>query len=360
MTLSRFKIIMLGLFAGLDLVIHQLSFQSDFIEKQFVRQWYPFFSATLRGFSVFFSFSVGDVLYGLLVTGMLFYVTRMISLIIKRKGQRKNLLVRLSYQLFILGSLVYIFFNVCWGFNYNRKDVATAFGLDKQPYTKTELCQLNGLLLQQLNERGGDTTQSLHFSALQLQGLVKSAYGSLGKTNDLLSYKHLSLKFSAWSRLISYWGVSGYYNPFTGEAQINSEMPSFILPFVCCHEVAHQLGYAKENEANFVGYLAAASTDNADLRYAADFDMFLYANRNLFFLDSVTANQYRKMLPLRAKHDIRELMKFSESHQSLMEPLIEKIYGAFLKNNQQPQGLLSYDEVTGLLIAYFKKEGRLR
>jgi hypothetical protein len=35
------------------------------------------------------------------------------------------------------------------------------------------------------------------------------------------------------------------------------------------------------------------------------------------------------------------------------------MYGKYLQNNQQPSGILSYDEVTGLLIAYYKKNGTL-
>ncbi len=66
-----------------------------------------------------------------------------------------------------------------------------------------------------------------------------------------------------YSYLGNYLGFTGYYNPFTGEAQVNTTVPLFVQPFTTCHEIGHQLGYAKENEANFAGYLAAKSSPDA-------------------------------------------------------------------------------------------------
>ncbi len=47
-------------------------------------------------------------------------------------------------------------------------------------------------------------------------------------------------------------GVTGYLNPFTNEAQVNTTVPAFLQPFMTCHEIAHQLGFAPEEDANFV------------------------------------------------------------------------------------------------------------
>ena len=88
-----------------------------------------------------------------------------------------------------------------------------------------------------------------------------------------------------WGWLGNYSGFTGYYNPFTGESQVNSTVPVFTIPYTACHEVAHQLGYAKEMEANFAGYLAASTSDDNFFRYSVYLDLFRYANRNLFLLD---------------------------------------------------------------------------
>jgi hypothetical protein len=78
-----------------------------------------------------------------------------------------------------------------------------------------------------------------------------------------------------WGWLGNYVGFTGYYNPFTGEAQVNTTVPKFLQPFTASHEVAHQLGYAKEMEANFVGYLAASHSTDTLFRYSVYLDLFL-------------------------------------------------------------------------------------
>jgi len=162
-----------------------------------------------------------------------------------------------------------------------------------------------------------------------------------------------------WGWLGNYLGFTGYYNPFTGEAQVNTMFPKFLQPFTTCHEVAHQLGYAKEREANFVGYLAAAASQDTLLQYSVYLDLYMYSNRNLFETDSAAAKEFRKQLVPGVLEDLKEWKAFNKKYRNPVEPVIRWIYGIYLERNQQPQGVLSYDEVTAFLIAYYKKFGRI-
>jgi hypothetical protein len=185
------------------------------------------------------------------------------------------------------------------------------------------------------------------------------AYQSASLTFPFLSYHPVSLKSSLWSNLLNYSGVTGYYNPFTAEAQVNTSVPSFLQPYIACHEVAHQLGYAKEMEANFVGYLAALSSPDTLFHYAAYLELFMYANRNLYSVDSISAKHYRDQLSLPVRKDIRAWILFNKNHESVLEPITRWVYEKYLFGNKQPQGILSYDEVSGFLIAYLKKNGTI-
>ena len=162
-----------------------------------------------------------------------------------------------------------------------------------------------------------------------------------------------------WSWLGNNMGFTGYYNPFTGEAQVNTLVPKFLQPFTSCHEVAHQLGYAKEMEASFVGYLAAVASQDTLLHYSVYLDLFMYSNRNLFETDSLAAKEFTKLLIPDVKDDVKEWKAFNKKHRNLFEPIFRWIFGVYLKQNQQPQGVLSYDEVTGFMIAYYKKYGKI-
>ena len=167
------------------------------------------------------------------------------------------------------------------------------------------------------------------------------------------------MKSSLWGWVGDYLGFTGYYNPFTAEAQVNRGVPVFLQPYTTCHEIGHQLGYAKENEANFVGYLAATASKNRMFNYSAYLDLFMYANRSLAQVDSSAAKNFAHQLLPEIKTDLKEWKTFLINHKNPIEPGVRWMYGIFLQNNNQPSGMLSYDEVTGLLIAYYKKYGKI-
>jgi hypothetical protein len=185
------------------------------------------------------------------------------------------------------------------------------------------------------------------------------AYQNLAKQYPFCIYQPSSVKSSVWGWLGNYLGFTGYYNPFTGEGQVNTTVPGFLQPYITCHEIAHQLGYAKENEANFVGYLAAVSSGDTAFHYSVYLDLFLYAQRNLYNVDSIAAKSFHKKILPEIKADLTEWKNFNDRHRSPLEPVFNWVYGKYLKNNEQPSGVLSYDEVTGFLIAYYRKFGKL-
>ena len=157
----------------------------------------------------------------------------------------------------------------------------------------------------------------------------------------------------------NYGGFLGYYNPFTGEAQVNTQVPAFTVPFTACHEIGHQLGYASESEASFVGFLAIQSGNSTVFNYSAYFDLFAFANGELYMRDSLTAKQNMKLLDTLVRKDYAEYREYLKKYRNPIEPLLTKIYGKYLQAHNQPKGIDSYDEVVAWIIAYYKKYGKL-
>ena len=190
--------------------------------------------------------------------------------------------------------------------------------------------------------------------------LAQKAYEqSAADRFSFLAYNTKSVKRSMYGRMGNFLGFLGYYNPFTGEAQLDLTMPRFLIPYVTCHEIAHQLGYASESEANFVGYLAAVNSTDTLFHYSTYFDLFSYANTELFLKDSATAkDNYKKLNPL-VKTDVKELQEYWRKSDNIIEPFIKVFYDHYLKANQQSEGVKSYNDVTGWLIAYLKKYGKI-
>jgi hypothetical protein len=183
------------------------------------------------------------------------------------------------------------------------------------------------------------------------------AYDQARQNMAFLTYRNSSIKPSMFSTIGHYFGFTGYYNPFSGEAQIKTNAPFFIKPFVVTHEIGHQLGYAKENEANFVAFLACRNSPNPEFRYSLYFEMYQYVIRDLGRKDSVRANLYKDRLHPQVSNDIREFVAYLVSSKNPVEPWVTDFYDGYLKMNNQPKGKMTYNEVVAWLVAYQKKFG---
>ena len=112
------------------------------------------------------------------------------------------------------------------------------------------------------------TKVTLPFTHDEIYRIAHEAY-PLEKNGITDFHAIKSVKSSLYSKLLTYMGYSGYLNPFTNEAQVNRKMVGYAIPVTACHEVAHQMGYAAEEEANYLGYLAAKKIENPYFRYSA-------------------------------------------------------------------------------------------
>ena len=126
--------------------------------------------------------------------------------------------------------------------------------------------------------------------------------------------------------------------------------------FVATHEIAHQLGYAKENEANFVAFLACRASADPMLRYSMYFDMYNYSIREMARRDTGRAAFYLRGLDARVKQDFEEYRQFYRRHRNPLESAVMWGYGHYLKANNQPAGKETYNEVVAWLIALRESE----
>jgi hypothetical protein len=126
---------------------------------------------------------------------------------------------------------------------------------------------------------------------------------------------------------------------------------------VVCHEIAHQLGYAKENEANFVSFLVGRNSYNVEFRYSVYWDMYSYAISELLRRDVNTARLYMLTAHPQYQNDTRTYYNYIFESRNVVEPYITRFYDNYLKLNNQPKGKQTYNQVTAWLIAYMKKNG---
>lgn len=344
----------------LTILIKIASTQPLWVEENYATNIYPVISKIQRSIFGWIPFSVGDVLYAFLVLVIIFKTVQLIKILYQKKFNRDYLLMGLK-QLIFFFLFIYVLFYGLWGLNYSRPGIKYQLSLDIKPYSLEDIDTLSGLLQQRLNFYAGSVNEKQRDTFNKKKNLFEKATESFAYAENrfpFLAYNPQSIKPSVYSYIGNYLGFQGYYNPFTGEGQVNTTIPRTLEPFVTAHEIAHQIGYARENDANFVAFLACRSYPSDIFRYSLYFDMYSYSISELFRKDSILAKSFSGSLHPQAKKDFKEVKDFYKKNANNVEPVIAWLYGNYLEANNQPEGKRSYNQVVAFLIAYYKKYGK--
>lgn len=307
-------------------------------------------------------FSVGDILYLLGGLWLLLTLVRWVYYIRKFGVHKDRLLASVLNTLNVLVG-VYLFFLLFWGGNYYKEPLAKTWRLDigknlgkeaRMKKNRANLIAFNKFLAEKLNHSVGGYTTLSH-KDMNMRALLY--YREF--TNCRVKDNGLHIKASLYSALMLRMGVDGYYNPITGEGQANTRQPQFIMPFVICHEMAHQAGIAAEGDANLLAYALCTSVNDPVFRYSAWFNLWLYANNRLYRLDSVQAKQYEETLPALTRKQIDTLERMYRQYHGTISRTTSEIYDSYLRMQQQ-EGISSYGNVVREAWAWEQKQGGKR
>ncbi len=327
-----------------------------FIEDYYSMRIYPIISSFFRILFGWIPFSIGDIFLAVLI----FFFMRFLYKIVKTRF--RFLLHKIIHFVAII-SILYGCFYLFWGLNYYRKPLSENLGFEQKKYSNDALFEITKNIIQKLNETQIKITKydsikvENPYDQKEMYMIASDSYQQLSKKYPQFSYQFSSVKSSLMSLLQSYIGTSGYFNPLTGEAQVNDRIPKTSFPTTTCHEIAHQLGFAAENEANFIGFLAANYSENVYFKYASYRMAFGYCISEMRKRDPEKQVLLMKTVNSGILKDFKESFDFWEQYQNPFEPIIKKGYDAYLKVNNQQKGVDSYNYVVDLLISYFEETG---
>jgi len=350
---KRNKILTIFLFVQIGLV-YLLSKFPLFVDQIYSNGIYLYLSAFFRTIFGWIPFSVGDVIYFVLII----LIIRFLILILKKKLKKKK---QILYQIFSSLSIFYFCFYFFWGLNYSRPPITESLQLKNDEYNIEKLKSLTDKLIYKIKDlqfqlTGNDTLAVIiPYSKKEIIDKTEIGYQNLSITFKQFHYKPSSLKKSLFSLPLTYMGFAGYFNPLTGEAQVDYLIPKINLPMTCSHEVAHQLGIASESEANFIGFLAASYHHDKYFQYSAYLTALNYALFDIYRSDNGLYQKYILEIPLGVKKNMNESKEFWKKYKNPVEPLFKYFYDNYLKYNQQEDGLKSYNKMVDLLIAYDNK-----
>ncbi|MDC6406973.1 DUF3810 domain-containing protein [Maribacter sp. PR66] len=335
------------------MLVKWLGQNTDFIESYYSMGLYPHISGFFRWLFGWIPFSVGDLLYFLLICTVIFYLYRRWTFIKTQK-------LKFLRDVLMVLSIAYLTFHLVWGFNYYRRPLSEKLGLTETKDYR-ELLDFTERLIQKTNSIQeyvvGDTLEKVNipYSQNEMFQMSIEGYHELAKEFGFLGYEHPSVKTSLFSTGLTYMGYAGYLNPFTNEAQVNGILPNFRFPIVTGHEIGHQLGYSAENETNFIGYLVTSKNKDPYFQYAAYAYVMGYCLSDVRRGNRETFDRMFQKLNPGVRANFEEMALFWEQYENPLEPVFKSIFNSFLKANNQEQGIRSYNGVVSLVIAYHKK-----
>lgn len=353
MKLSKKHIILSVLLPVQILFVQFISKKPQIIEHYYAKKLYPILSKILRQLFGWLPFSFGDVLILLCI---ILFIKSIYELIVTKFKHLFSKFIKFTAIL----SVIYFCFYTFWGFNYFREPLAKNLGLTQSKYTTEELLITTKAVIKELNKyhlaiTKNDTIEvKVPYSAEDIYIKSVNGYNTLSKVYPQLRYEVPSVKSSLVSLFQSYNRTAGYINPLTNEAQVNSMIPKTSMPATTCHEIAHQVGWAAENDANFIGFLASISNDDLYFKYAGYRMAFSYLINNLRKTDNEKSKGLWKSINKGILKDFDSSYKHWQQFKNPIEPYSKKVYNSYLKANNQAKGIQSYSYVVDLLIAYYK------
>ncbi len=253
-----------------------------------------------------------------------------------------------------------LFINLTPG--YFSTPVDEKLGLEKLPVSTEELYETSLYLLGKANEEAENVRfiynsfSVMPYTLSELADKINESYKGVCEKYGFIQNMSVNVKPVALSEPWTYTHIAGVYTFFTGEANININMPDFTLPFTVAHEMAHQRGISREDEANFIAFLVCINSSDAYIRYSGYISVYEYTSSALYSSDKETYFEVLKTMSPEIRSELIAYNNFFEKYEeNVAEEIVGGINDAYLQQQGQSAGIKSYDLVTDLAVAYYKK-----
>jgi len=363
--MNRMKWLISPVLALAAVVLFFISHNSPSFATWYAINFYPIMKNTMGRFFGLFPVSMFEVGLFSIIGVVLWRIGATVSKLCTHSGRQvlkndwrrraKGAALVLSYAV----SVFLMVFMLTAGINYNRESFAEHVGFEVRYASVDELVDLYKMLVSRaeviveeistcedglfvldregLDRRTGDAMRHLNY-----------LYGGLGDF-----FPRSKSPFT--SRLImSNFRIPGFYSPWTMEANFNRDIPGHTIPFIILHEQAHFAGHMREDEANFIAYLAGWHSDDADLMYSSVYRGLMYALSALHRV--VSHERYVELfdlLPGQIRRDLEARRIYWQQFDGRMAEINNRVNDAYLRANRQEDGIMSYGRMVDLMLAYY-------
>ncbi len=291
---------------------------------------------------------------------IVFLAVRAIFKIIKNRQDRlKRFFNGLNRVAWVL-TIFLLVFMLMHGFNYSRLPAAEIFNLPVQDRPADDLAATANWLTKEAALLRENLSEDEH-GVFVLSGSIKetmldvnAAYDAAEVDWPVLRGHSIRPKGVLLSHYWSYTGITGVYNPFLVEANVNIDQPAYSLPDTIAHEVAHTRGFAREDEANFVAFLTGMYSQNSDYRYSVMLDTWIRITNRLYTADKEAYEQVASGLTDAMRRDLTAGSLYWKQFEGPVQEVSDQANNLYLQANMQSDGVASYGRMIDLVLAWFE------
>ncbi|WP_019227324.1 DUF3810 domain-containing protein [Sedimentibacter sp. B4] len=320
---------------------------------------YPVFAETISFISSKTSVSAAEIIILLVVALLIIYTLSMIVNSVKYKTA--DFFKQYAANILSFASVIYFLFVLFCGINYSRYEFTFYSGLEVKESSKEELIALCEILIQDANNLRSNLTTGENNTA---ELFDRNYYGTAQRARD--SFDNIAKEYSVlkgnypapkpvkMSRVMSHMNITGVFFPFTFEANVNVDIPPYQIPATMLHELVHLRGFMREDEANFIAYLSSINSGFQDFAYSGTMLALTYSMNALYAEDPESYASLRETYSQDVKNDMIFSWNYWKNFDTKVAEISNNINDAYLKANNQDDGVKSYGRMVDLLLAYYR------
>ncbi len=265
----------------------------------------------------------------------------------------------------VLSILLIFFITFVWTYSsgFHNSTIDKKLGLETEKLSKEDLYNASLIITENLNELSNeilyDNTGAsvMPYGYYELSNKIYDAYNKYEEEYGAIINFRSIIKPIILSEPMTYTHISGIYTFFTGESNVNVNYPDFIVASSSAHEMAHQRGVARENEANFTSFVVLSGSDDSFLKYSAYLDVYSDITNALYSADKELYYEINALLDDRVKGDLKSYSLFFDKYRdSVASEVTGNINDSYLQANGQKEGTKSYGMIVDLTCAYLKSK----
>ena len=350
------------------LLIHLARGNAEAVERLYSCGLYHGMATALTALTGRLPFSAMEVILLLLVAVALLYLVFWVREVIRQKGRWWLVCLKRLWIVASAASAVFFWFILTGDLNYYRIPVGQSLGLQTEATDVETLRSLCYLLAQQaaeLRPECEEDADGVFASSVSYAELAKTASEAVTALDGLYGVQLFDLagrtrpKAIHFSEVMSYIQLTGVIFPYISEPNINVHQPAYGISSTMCHELSHICGFMREDEANFISYLACYHSGNTELRYSGAMMGLIHATNRLYRYDANAWQEICSLLPDGVLRDISANSRYWKKYETPVGETADRWNDAYLKANAQTDGVQSYGRMVDLLIAFYRAQGAI-